>query len=106
MAKIFGVLVIVLGVWVGMEIYTKGMHDAFGGALARFEEPLQTDTSTPYDDDADSAADDEAPTGRDSHLTSEKRGSLAQRIGGKVRADIKAGEKRDDPDAAEDEDDN
>ncbi len=43
MAKIFGVLLIVLGVWIGMEIYTKGMHDAFGGVFARFAEPLDRD---------------------------------------------------------------
>ncbi len=34
MAKVFGILMIVLGVWVGIEIYTKGTHEAFGGALA------------------------------------------------------------------------
>jgi hypothetical protein len=39
MAKIFGVLLIVLGVWLGMEIYTKGMDKAFGGALAGWSEP-------------------------------------------------------------------
>ena len=39
MAKVFGVLLIVLGVWAGMEIYTKGMDKAFGGALAGWSEP-------------------------------------------------------------------
>ena len=34
MGKVFGILMIVLGVWVGIEIYTKGSDQAFGGALA------------------------------------------------------------------------
>jgi hypothetical protein len=34
MAKIFGILLIVLGVWVGMEIFTKGTDGAFGGIFA------------------------------------------------------------------------
>ena len=33
MAKIFGILLIVLGLWAGSEIYTKGAANAFGGAL-------------------------------------------------------------------------
>ena len=36
MQKVFGILVIVLGVWVGMEVYTKGTHAAFGGIFASF----------------------------------------------------------------------
>jgi hypothetical protein len=34
MAKVFGILLIVLGVWVGMEIFTKGTDGAFGGIFA------------------------------------------------------------------------
>jgi len=64
MAKIFGVLLIVLGVWIGMEIYTKGMHDAFGGVFARFSEPLDRDGSP--------AA----------------RGSIAERAGIKVKNEL------------------
>jgi hypothetical protein len=33
MAKVFGILLIILGLWVGSEIYTKGAANAFGGAL-------------------------------------------------------------------------
>ena len=36
MGKIFGIVLIVACVWVGLEIYNKGMHGAFGGALASF----------------------------------------------------------------------
>jgi hypothetical protein len=34
MQKIFGVLLILLAVWVGIEIYTQGMDGAFGGLFA------------------------------------------------------------------------
>lgn len=34
MAKIFGIVLIILGLWAGSEIYTKGTAGAFGGALA------------------------------------------------------------------------
>ena len=34
MAKVLGILVIVLGVWIGMEIFTKGTDEAFGGLFA------------------------------------------------------------------------
>jgi hypothetical protein len=40
MAKVFGILLILLGIWAGSEIYTKGAANAFGGALVAlgFEE--------------------------------------------------------------------
>jgi hypothetical protein len=104
MAKIFGVLLIVLGVWVGMEIYTKGMHDAFGGLFARFEKPIHPDGSTSYDKSAEE--NEGEPTQRGAHVTSGQSGSLAQRVGIKVRSDIKAGERRDDPDAGDGDDNN
>lgn len=34
MAKIFGLLLIVLGAWAGLEFYTEGPNRAFGGAFA------------------------------------------------------------------------
>jgi hypothetical protein len=92
MAKIFGVLLIVLGVWVGMEIYTKGMQGAFGGVLARFDQPLHPDGRTSADGMADGGG--------------QERGSLAQRVGVKVQSDLRAGEKRDDPDSGDEEDNN
>ena len=33
MGKIFGILFIGLGIWVGMEIYLEGTRQAFGGAF-------------------------------------------------------------------------
>jgi len=35
MGKAFGIVMIVLGIYVGMELYTEGMQNAFGGALVR-----------------------------------------------------------------------
>ena len=34
MGKIFGILLIVLGIWVGLEIMTEGSDRAFGGLLS------------------------------------------------------------------------
>lgn len=36
MQKAFGILCIVAGIWVGLEVYQKGMAGAFDGAFARF----------------------------------------------------------------------
>jgi len=35
MAKAFGILLLVLGVWLGVEIMTNGMDGAFGGIFAQ-----------------------------------------------------------------------
>ena len=35
MGKVFGILLIVVGVWVGAEVMMKGTHGAFGGLFAR-----------------------------------------------------------------------
>ena len=34
MGKIIGLLMTVVGVWIGVEIYLNGTQNAFGGALA------------------------------------------------------------------------
>ncbi len=36
MGRIFGILLIVIGIWVGLEIYTYGVDGAFGGRLSAF----------------------------------------------------------------------
>ena len=36
MSRIFGILAIVVGVWIGAEVMTKGVDQAFGGVFARF----------------------------------------------------------------------
>ena len=35
MGKIFGIAMIVLAIWVGMEVYAEGTDRAFGGLFAR-----------------------------------------------------------------------
>lgn len=35
MAKVFGILLIVLGIWVGLEVMTEGSAGAFGGWFAK-----------------------------------------------------------------------
>ena len=90
MAKIFGVLLIVLGVWVGMEIYTKGTDGAFGGIFAGWSQPIESKGKTTYEKD---------PTGGAATSSTGERGSLAQRVGTKVQSDLDAGAERDDADA-------
>jgi hypothetical protein len=34
MGKVFGILLVVVGLWAGAEIYTKGTANAFGGIFA------------------------------------------------------------------------
>jgi hypothetical protein len=34
MGRLFGVLLIVVGIWVGIEVYTKGTQNALGGLFA------------------------------------------------------------------------
>jgi len=35
--KIFGILAVVLGIWVAMEVFNKGVDHAFGGIFASEE---------------------------------------------------------------------
>jgi hypothetical protein len=37
MGKILGILLVVVGIWLGLEVYLNGMQGAFGGALASLE---------------------------------------------------------------------
>jgi hypothetical protein len=34
MGKIFGILFMVVAIWVALEVYTQGARNAFGGALS------------------------------------------------------------------------
>ena len=86
MAKLFGLILIVLGVWIGLEVYEKGVDGACGGVFAWFATPLESGGSMPSDGRA------------------EQRGSLAQRVGAKVQSDIDAGAHRDGVDDEQDND--
>lgn len=47
MAKAFGILLIVLGVWLGLEIFTKGTDEAFGGIFATGIESARREPAEP-----------------------------------------------------------
>jgi hypothetical protein len=47
MAKAFGILLIVLGVWLGLEIFTKGTDGAFGGIFASGIESVRREPAEP-----------------------------------------------------------
>jgi hypothetical protein len=88
MGKLFGIVLLVLGVWAAVEIYTKGSDQAFGGALTWLAgEDLA-------DDGGDGASEDV---------------STIQRIQENVRSNMNAGAARTsdsgNPEAELDEDD-
>jgi hypothetical protein len=89
MGKLFGLILIVLGVWIGLEVYEKGVDGACGGVFAWFATPIGGDGRAAYD-----------PSGR----AVQPRGSLAQRVGAKVQSDIDAGAHRDGVDDEQDND--
>ena len=72
MNRIFGLLLMVLAVWIGVEFYTKGADAAFGGIFAGALDPV-----------ADYQAD---PDGR----------SPTQKIEDRVRSDMRRGFERSD----------
>jgi hypothetical protein len=48
MGRAFGILMLVVGLWVGLTIYTEGFDNAFGGRLAFLsEEKADGDTRPP-----------------------------------------------------------
>jgi hypothetical protein len=63
MGRIFGILFIAVGIWVGLEIYLEGTRNAFGGAFAFFEKesdaPRDTRTTPQRAGDAVRRAHDE-----------------------------------------------
>jgi hypothetical protein len=46
MAKLFGIVLLVLGLWAGLEIYTNGFDEAFGGLFAGFGGKPHADSSS------------------------------------------------------------
>jgi hypothetical protein len=47
MGKVFGILVIVVGVWVGLTVFTEGTDSAFGGLFAGSDEEMADDRGQP-----------------------------------------------------------
>jgi hypothetical protein len=74
MGKAFGLILMLIALYVGMTIYTEGIDQAFGGALATH--------LTPGAQSADAPAD------------RERRGSITDRVRERVTADMEAGRRR------------
>ncbi len=56
MGRLFGIVLILFGLWVGIEVYNEGTQNAFGGLFAFFE-PVD-----PYAEDSDpEGTDPDAP---------------------------------------------
>ena len=47
MAKAFGILVIVVGIWVGLTVFTEGTDAAFGGLFAGSEKEVADGSGQP-----------------------------------------------------------
>jgi hypothetical protein len=96
MGRLFGIVLIVLGVWAGLEIYNKGMDHAFGGVFAGWSQPIQSEgsmhhrTAVRRDSSSGDASSDPAPG---------PRGSIAQRVGVKVQGEINQAAERTNEDA-------
>jgi hypothetical protein len=71
MGKAFGIIAIVLAVWFAMELYTEGVQNAFGGAVAFLDSPQAQDG-----DASDAEAGDGSGSGQ--------RLTLPQRAGARV----------------------
>jgi hypothetical protein len=67
LGRLFGLVLLVLAIWAGAEIFNNGFDGAFGGALARL------------------SGDAPAPAGQ---------GSLAKRIGAKVQSELNGASQR------------
>lgn len=72
MGRLFGILLILLGIWVGLEVYTEGADRAFGGFFARFSPGgPDPDARTPLE-----RIEDRAEAARDAQL-----GRLERQLG-------------------------
>jgi hypothetical protein len=49
MARLFGIVLILLGIWTGIEVYTEGVNGAFGGLFSGFSSSVEApaERSTP-----------------------------------------------------------
>ena len=47
MGRIFGILLLVLAIWTGVEVYTEGTSGAFGGLFARLGFVAEQPETTP-----------------------------------------------------------
>jgi hypothetical protein len=87
MAKAFGLVMMLVALYIGMEIYTKGMEHALGGALAPIQPMAQRETPlatglTPAAGLADEPSSPDRPV------------KVTDRVRSQVSADLAAGAAR------------
>jgi len=95
MAKIFGLLLIVAGVYVGLTLYDEGIDHAFGGLFAR-SSTSPTSTALPLERDAPGAADRaaDARVAGGSSSGSYRSGAVTQRVRERVTGAVDQGSRR------------
>lgn len=87
MGKGFGLILMLISLYIGMEIYTEGMDRAFGGIFAPLESQNQSERPlaaglTPLAQEADPPA------------ASRPRHGVTDRVRARVTADIEEGTRR------------
>ncbi len=84
MGKLFGLVSILIAMYIGMQIYTKGIDSLLGGAL----DPIESS-------ERDSSAFGGHLTGGDVTMPTErKRGPITEKVRDRVTADLERGAKR------------
>lgn len=84
MGKLFGIVSILVAMYIGMQIYTKGMDGTLDRAFGAIEAS-----------ERDSSASGSAPTGSDATAPTERTpGRLTERVRDKVTLDLQRGAAR------------
>jgi hypothetical protein len=84
MGRIFGLIAILVAMYIGMQIYTKGIDSMLGGALDPIESSQRD--SSPFGGNL---------TGGDVTMPTErKRGPVTEKVRERVTADLELGAKR------------
>jgi hypothetical protein len=83
MAKVFGLLLIVLGIYLGITVYEEGVDAAFGGVFGRSEAPVAEETAP---DDEGRPPAEPRPGARP--------GAVTQRVRERVNAAVQEGVRR------------
>ncbi len=88
MGKAFGLILMVISLYVGITLYTEGMDQAFGGIFASLEPANEREarmgTEITRFSDADAPSAGHRP----------RRGSITNRVRNRVTADLQEGARR------------
>lgn len=85
--RVFGLILMVLAIWVGLEVYQKGVDHACGGVFAWFGKPISSNDF--------GGRHGVQPSSEPGGGNGAMRGSVAQQVGAKVREDLDRGARRD-----------